>query len=134
MKAAFLKLIHFKYRTFLASLLGIVIFLCFIPFFFTGNMSYALGWLVGIIFSSIALFFSELGASMTLARKHSYFGVMFLFMRLIIYAGGLLIGAFGTFYFSFEFINFFFVLGGYLFIHLVFILFTYFLKEGSEHV
>ena len=82
---------------------GVIVFLCLIPFFFFDNPGVPLGWLLGtaievfnywsIVFFSGALLSSTQGKK----ARGAIFSTIFVFLRFALWIGGLALGALCTF-------------------------------------
>jgi len=91
-------------------------------FFFLNNPGVPLGWLFGSIIELICYLSIVKGTAFmldlnSLDRKKGYLAPLFMFMRLALYAGGLILAAFATFRWgsmSSSYLNFFAVFAGYM--------------------
>ena len=106
-------------------LLGLITFAGFAAtfiFFFNNNPGVPLGWLLGSIIELICYLSIVKGTAFmldpsSLDRKKGYLAPLFMFMRLGLYAGGLILAGFATFRWgsmSSSYLNFFAVFAGYM--------------------
>lgn len=134
MKRTFFYLLHSKYKFLLGLLIGSLIFLCLLPLCFFGLYAYPFGWLFGLLIASFASYLQEISASFILKNKKVILSVLLFSVRFLLYAFGLIISALLTFYYRLEGLNFFMVMGAYIFINIMFIVVTSVSKEDLNYV
>ena len=134
MKRTFFYLLHSKYKFLLGLLIGSLIFLCLLPLCFFGLSAYPLGWLFGLLIASLASYLQEISASFILKNKKVILSVLLFSVRFLLYAFGLIVSALLTFYYRLEGLNFFMVMGAYIFINIMFIVVTSVSKEDLNYV
>lgn len=134
MKRTFFYLLHSKYKFLLGLLIGSLIFLCLLPLCFFGLYAYPLGWLFGLLIASFVSYLQEISASFILKNKKVILSVLLFSVRFLLYAFGLIISALLTFYYRLEGLNFFMVMGAYIFINIMFIVVTSVSKEDLNYV
>ncbi|MCR5490848.1 MAG: hypothetical protein K6F32_01825 [Bacilli bacterium] len=102
------------------SLIGLFVFLCLTPFFFFNNPGVPLGWLLGtaievfnywtIILSSGAI----LSPYSSKKTRGVAFVILFVFLRLAFWVGGLVLGALCTYTWQNNYLNIWSVFAGYV--------------------
>lgn len=134
MKRTFFYLLHYKYKFLLSLIIGLLIFVCLLPLCFFDLYAYPMGWLVGLLLASLASYLQEISASFILKNKKVVLSVFLFLTRFLLYASGLIASALLTFYYHIDSINFFTVMGAYIFINIIFVIFTSVSKEDSNYV
>lgn len=134
MKRTFFYLLHYKYKFLLSLIIGLLIFVCLLPLCFFNLYAYPIGWLFGLLVASLASYLQEISASFILKNKKVFLSVLLFLIRFLLYASGLIISALLTFYYRIDSINFFTVVGAYVFTSIIFVIFTSISKEDLNYV
>lgn len=134
MKRTFFYLLHYKYKFLLSLIIGLLIFVCLLPLCFFNLYAYPIGWLFGLLVASLASYLQEISASFILKNKKIFLSVLLFLIRFLLYASGLIISALLTFYYRIDSINFFTVVGAYIFTSIIFVIFTSISKEDLNYV
>ena len=134
MKRTFFYLLHYKYKFLLSLIIGLLIFVCLLPLCFFNLYAYPIGWLFGLLVASLASYLQEISASFILNNKKVFLSVLLFLIRFLLYASGLIISSLLTFYYRIDSINFFTVVGGYIFTSIIFLIFTSISKEDLNYV
>lgn len=103
---------------FLLIAITVVVFLALCPFFFFSNPGVPLGWLVGSAIEVACFFLLYLGTSVLVEHPTKMsaggFSVLFFFLRMALFAGGLVIAGFCTFKWKNNWLNIWSVAAAYL--------------------
>lgn len=134
MKRTFFYLLHYKYKFLLSLIIGLLIFVCLLPLCFFNLYAYPIGWLFGLLLASLASYLQEISASFILKNKKVFLSILLFLIRFLLYASGLIISALLTFYYRIDSINFFTVVGAYIFTSIIFVIFTSISKEDLNYV
>lgn len=134
MKRTFFYLLHYKYKFLLSLIIGLLIFVCLLPLCFFNLYAYPIGWLFGLLLASLASYLQEISASFILKNKKVFLSILLFLIRFLLYASGLIISALLTFYYRIDSINFFTVVGAYVFTSIIFVIFTSISKEDLNYV
>lgn len=134
MKRTFFYLLHYKYKFLLSLIIGLLIFVCLLPLCFFNLYAYPIGWLFGLLLASLASYLQEISASFILKNKKVFLSILLFLIRFLLYASGLIFSALLTFYYRIDSINFFTVVGAYIFTSIIFVIFTSISKEDLNYV
>ena len=129
-----------KQNTFILGVVALVGFVCLSVFFFLNNPGVPLGWLLGSVIEIVAYITIVKGASFlldpsSLNRNKGYLAPLFMFVRLGLYTGGLVLAAFASFSWgSLEssYLNFFAVFAAYMPMVVVLIFTTVYRLKKSQ--